>query len=283
MKKIISLAFFLFVNVVFSQNSSSLKDESPLFQNCKTTSESEKKTCFTNTIQQHVFTTFQLNEKFKTPDFKSEVITVFAVDENGKFSIAYIDASEPELKEEMIRVFETLPVITPAMRNGKAVNSKYTLTFQIPLKKQDLVNSTINEFENMDYQTFDNPKFESGLNIPFSHSYYAQFDDELNQVGNNNHTASKPFLYKEVAQYYDFKKQNDALKIEKKSWFGRKLWNEEMVSFKGKEYWFTLNPIVDLRLGKDQQSEISKIYFSLQLFLKARVGLPTITTNMPNQ
>lgn len=43
----------------------------------------------------------------------------------------------------------------------------------------------------------------------------------------------------------------------KESWFGRKLWNENMVTIQGENYWFTLNPIVDLRMGDDKESKKS--------------------------
>jgi hypothetical protein len=50
--------------------------------------------------------------------------------------------------------------------------------------------------------TYYSPELVSSLRIPFSHSYYAQFDGALNQVGSNNHTASKPYSYADAAKYY---------------------------------------------------------------------------------
>jgi hypothetical protein len=70
-------------------------------------------------------------------------------------------------------------------------------------------------------------------------------------VGSNNHTASKPYTYLEVAKYYDIKAVNDKLK-KKAGLVGWKLWNENTVEIQG-WYWFTLNGIVDLQLGRSSQ------------------------------
>ena len=70
----------------------------------------------------------------------------------------------------------------------------------------------------------------------------------MNTTMLNNHTAIKPYTYNEVAKYYDFRKVNEALKFNKKGWWGRKLWNENMVEIQGDGYWFALNPIFDLQM-----------------------------------
>ena len=107
----------------------------------------------------------------------------------------------------------------------------------------------LTELDQIVYKEFKNPEFKSHLNIPFSHSYYAQFDPALNQVGSNNHTGSKPYTYNEVSRYFDLKAENDKLKKKASNWFTRKLWNESVVEIQGEDYWFTLNPILDMQGG----------------------------------
>ena len=41
---------------------------------------------------------------------------------------------------------------------------------------------------------------------------------------------------------------------------GRKLWNENLVAIQGDNYWFTLNPIFDFRVGKDTESQASSTF-----------------------
>jgi hypothetical protein len=109
----------------------------------------------------------------------------------------------------------------------------------------EIVQSNVKQLTELDslvYKKYNNPEFESHLNIPFSHSYYAQFDGALNRVGSNNHTASKPYTYAEVSKYYDLKGINE--KQNGTSWWARKLWNENTVEIQGDGYWLSLNPIL---------------------------------------
>jgi len=68
-------------------------------------------------------------------------------------------------------------------------------------------------------------EYSSELNIPFTHSYYARFDDEMNAIGTNSHTAAKPFVYSDVARYYNIKAEIESLLKDTDTWFGRKLYN----------------------------------------------------------
>ena len=110
---------------------------------------------------------------------------------------------------------------------------------------------------NQSLKPFSHREYTSQLNIPFTHSYYAQFERNVNVVGTNSHTASKPFMYNDVSKYYDFKAEKDALAKNKSSYGGRKLWNERLARVEGKDYWFTIDPIFDLEVGKDTEADFS--------------------------
>ena len=103
-------------------------------------------------------------------------------------------------------------------------------------------------------------EYKSQLNIPFTHQYYARFDRQLNLIGSNSHTASKPFIYEEIAPYYDFEKANEDLNKDVSSWGGRKLFNERFVTLQGKDYWFTIDPIFDLQVGKDSDADFNSTF-----------------------
>ena len=211
-----------------------------------------------------VFQNFEVPENLKQNNFKGNVDVLFEVDSNGVFKVIYVNAVDEDLIKETKRVFGKFPKIKPSTYNGKPTYSKYTITIAIPLKSPEqmasealaradiLPNDTkqLTELDSIVYKKFNNPQFESHLNIPFSHSYYAQFDASLNQVGSNNHTASKPYTYVEVSKYYDLKGVNEKLKKNVSGWWARKLWNESTVEIQGEDYWFTLNPIFDLQVGK---------------------------------
>ncbi|HPW98075.1 MAG TPA: gliding motility protein RemB [Flavobacterium sp.] len=266
---------FLFIGLlVQAQNNIKVSERFPVFPECEGQQDAALETCFNNQVHDFVYTTFKVPEELTTKNYKGTIIVLFEVTDEGKFIVQYVDANEKALVEESKNVFEKMPKISPATYNGKPTYAKYTLRITIPLqsiaqiqaekeaaaeaakKSTTYVKNTkeLNEFEAVKYQEFDQPQFESHNNIPLSHSYYAQFDDELNQVGANNHTSSKPFAYAEVNKYYNFKEAYKAIEKPKTTWLGKKFWNENLVELKGDDYWFTLNPIVDIQLGKSQSN-----------------------------
>lgn len=273
MKKGLMILFFLNTVFVFSQTRSS--EKFPVFPNCEDLDSKELENCFYSQLQDFVFNNFQVPDDLKQHNYKGTIKILFEVDTTGTFKIQYIDAIYPELVKESKRVFGMLPKIDPPTFNGNPTYSKYTFKVAIPLRNQNdslavqkdeatLIkenrNKELTEFDSIVYKKFDNPVLTSHLNIPLSHSFYAQFDDEINQVGSNNHTASKPLMYSEVSKYYDLKAENQKLMKNKEGWWGKKLWNEHFFQVQGEDYWITLNPIVDFRLGKSSPSDVSYTY-----------------------
>ncbi|MBG6186368.1 hypothetical protein IWX80_000703 [Flavobacterium sp. CAN_S2] len=248
----------------------------PVFSDCVNLQSNALETCFYNQVQDFVFANFEIPENLTLSNFEGNVKVLFEVDSNGVFKVIYVDASEEKLIEETKRVFGKFPKIQPSTYNGKPTYAKFTMTISIPLKSREEVAATtlaqadiipnntkkLTELDSIIYKKFNSPEFESHLNIPFSHSYYAQFDASLNQMGSNNHTASKPYTYAEVSKYYDLKAVNAKLKKTASSWWARKLWNENMVEIQGEDYWFTLNPILDLQVGKASKSDVSYTYIN---------------------
>ncbi len=244
-------------------------DQFPKFPECENLTGAALEGCFNNQVQDFVYRMFQVPADLKQKEYKGSMLVLFEVDDKGTFKTIYIDANEDQLVQEVKRVFGQFPKISPPTFNGKPTYAKYTLKINIPLKsaadiaaEAEVVrvaaskNYTKNkdvelkEFDSIVYHKFDNPKFESSISIPFSHSYYAHFDAAINQVGTNNHTAVKPYSYVEVAKYYNFRDANEKLQKKTSGWWGRKLWNENTVAIQGDGYWFALNPIFDLQLGK---------------------------------
>ena len=277
MKKLIVLFVIFCSFIANAQQSNKEVERFPRFTACENLQSKALETCFYNQVQDFVYNTFQVPENLKQTNYKGSVIVLFEVDDKGVFKVQYVDAIDAALVSEGKRVFGLLPKIGPPTYNGNPTYAKYTIKIAIPLqsaaeiqaqkdseemaqKEQVLKTQELKEFDNIVYKKFENPQFESHLNIPFSHSYYAQFDDEMNQVGSNNHTSSKPYTYAEVSKYYSLKDANQAVRKENKDWWGRKLWNENLVEIQGEDYWFTLNPIIDFQMGKSDPSESKYTY-----------------------
>jgi hypothetical protein len=271
MKKI-----FLFISLFIATLSNAQKatERFPVFPSCEGMQAGALETCFYNQIHDFVYNNFKVPENLKQDNFKGTIIVLFEVTDTGNFKVAYVDAVDEALVTESKRVFAQLPKIEPATYNGKPTYTKYTIKIAIPLlsiaqiqaekeakalagKNSDTYKPNdrhLTELDSMKFKKFENPQFESHINIPFSHSYYAQFDAQLNQIGANNHTGSKPYPYAEVNKYYNLKDAHQAVAKNRTEWWGRKLWNENFVEIQGEDYWFTLNPIFDIQFGKSDPS-----------------------------
>ncbi|WP_055095150.1 energy transducer TonB [Flavobacterium aquidurense] len=290
----IFLSFILTLSAlyVFSQESNTsvkpgfTSEQFPVFSNCENLQSKKLEDCFYKEVQDFVFNNFAVPENLKQSNYRGEVKVLFEVDANGEFKVIYVNAANDALSEEAKRVFGKFPKIKPSTYNGKPTYSKYTISIDIPLKSSGQIaeealaaaqilkpaQKPMTELDSIVYKKYNNPEFESHLNIPFSHSYYAQFDGAMNQVGSNNHTASKPYTYAEVSKYYNLKEVNQSLHKNVSTWLGRKFWNENLVQIQGEDYWLALNPILDLQMGKASDLDASYTYVNTRA-LNFRGGL----------
>lgn len=257
---IITLVGYLITTVVFSQPAD--YEKYPVFPDCENVAIDQLPDCFHQTLQQFIVQNFQLPEIVNQESYRGQLVVLFEVNREGEFVILYIDAVYQELKDEMQRVFDQLPTITPATYNSRPTYIQFTMPVAIPLEQsavaltqistdKSLVKDTSGQYETIQNEGLTNEKYSSHINIPLSTQEYSRIGIGFNQVGNNTHSAQKPFLYSDVKPYYDMQQRDTLLYKDKTSWFGRKWWNEHMIAFRGKNYWFTLDPGVDLQLGKD--------------------------------
>lgn len=273
---IIILCFQCFANA----QSETTNEKPPVFDDCKTEALENLQNCFDNKVFNLLFTEFKVPENLSKENYKGEVVVLFEVDKEGSFRVMYVDAIYKTLKEEAVRVFGTFPRIEPATYNGDSTYKQYSIALKIPLEDQTvstkdlsdektveneltkLEQSAKSEFDSVvsNYQPYSNKAYKSQLNIPFSHSNYSRFDRATNLIGTNSHTAAKPYTYETVSKYYDMEAANDALKKEGDTWLAKKLWNEHLVQLQGKDYWFTIDPIVDLQVGKDTDADFSSTF-----------------------
>ncbi len=271
MKHFNLILLLLIANLSISQEVSNF-EKYPVFSACNQSSIDDLPTCF----QEQVKSIFQ--DKFIMPnvvlqdDYKGYMDVLFEVTDEGDFKVIFTNAAYSDLKKEVVNVFSKFPDVIPATFDGNNVFTQYKIQVQIPSlewsnSKRNVVNDlNILEKASLEYDSIVNlgnaeaKLLKSGLNIPFSHQNYARFDFNLNILGSNSHTAVKPYAYADVVKYYNFEENLSLLKKDKKTWLGKKFWNENLVSFEGKGYWFTADIVADLQLGKDLQSDISYTY-----------------------
>lgn len=261
MNKLFLSFLLLFSTIsVFSQ-----MEKYPVFKNCDSTVISELEFCFRNEVKKAVIAEFKIPENLKKDDYKTTTNIVFLVNASGNFKVIYVNSPYKELKAEVERVFTTLPTITPAKYNNHAVEMQFVFPLKIPL--EDNVEEIITKNEVVAAEALPKkqeeltlaepkttlfPEHKSELQIPFTHTTYNAYEAYLNNA-DNSHTAVKPYLYNEVREFVDLDALKNKLITPKSTWFGRKLLNEHMVYIQGKDFWFTLNPMVDLQLGKDSE------------------------------
>jgi len=269
-----ALSTFLFI-VCFSvtgQQSANEFEKYPVFPECENETINNLISCFESTLQSFIFENFKTPQRVFDEGYNGQTVIFFEVDRKGNFKILAMDAIFQELKDELERVFDELPQIQPATYNARPTYAQFTLPLKIPLQNPEITDdqetpevlslrkNLSNEYDEIQNMGYSNEKYTSSINIPLSHQDYARFDYYMNQVGNNAHTAQKPYLFHEVNKYHDMIARDTLLYKNKSSWFGRKWWNENMISFKGNGYWFTLDFGVDLQLGKENDSDFDYTY-----------------------
>ncbi len=291
MKKLFLFVFICIQFYGFSQNSITY-EKPPVFHGCESESIENLKTCFNNRLNLYIFENFKVPQIVSDENYRGDVKVLFEVDSYGKVNVIYVDAVYDDLKDEVKRVFTELPKMQPGTYNGKPTYFQYSIGIKIPLlnptaiqtetevyksiKQVEDLNETVSqEYDSLNKSIvkYEDLEYSSQLNIPFTHHYYARFDGAMNGLGTDSHTAAKPFVYEEVAPYYDFEAEKKALIKGTDAWWSRKLWDQHLVEVQGKDFWFTIDPVFDLQVGKDTEADFSSTYNNTRgIFVQGGLG-----------
>ena len=250
------------------------EEKFPTFDSCKEVKIADEEACFYSETKKLFYNEFKTPEIVEKDDFKETVTATFIVTSLGKFKLIFVGSPYKEIKEEVQRVFEIFPKISPASYNNHNVEMQFVLPISFPISenttdylvskketKKDI--NLVVEQQKIADSTF--LEHSSQLNIPFVHQKYVDYEYALNNE-NGTHTAVKPYIYSKVNKYFDFEADKKRfLKPEKKTWWGRKLWNEHLLQIKQKDYWLTADFLVDVQLGKDNSSNVSYTFNNTRL------------------
>ena len=250
----------------------------PKFDSCQQKPQSELRACFESEMN------VLLGKAFSNASFEIEseasISVLFEVGKQGQFILRYVDSASEAYREMMRDFFAGLSNIKPASYNGRDIYMQFSLSFRpkamAQIKWSERVSSDSSMMETMSQESntktlsvkafkqnqsqefgsvtqdhYRGEAYRSGVLIPLSHRRYDEFDAAMNQLGSNSHTAQKPYRYNEVKPYYNLAKADSSLMKPRKTWFGRKWWNEHMVAFSAEDYWFTLDPGLDIETGRD--------------------------------
>jgi len=259
MKKCIAAIIFVFPMILFGQS-----EKYPVFKACVSADIASIEACFYSETKKAFFKEFKAPAIIEGEKYKGTVNAVFVVTNRGQFKLIYVNSPYKELKTEVERTFLSLPIITPATYNNHNVEMRFALPISFPLNGVEDVIVVKNEekpkAELKDFVAINGKvgfkEHESQLNIPFTHQRYIDYEFAINKA-NNAHTAIKPYTYNKVNAYFDLDADKQQfLKPAETTWLGKKIWNEHLLEVRGDGYWFNLDFLVDVQLGKDN-SEVS--------------------------
>jgi hypothetical protein len=278
MKFLFTFLILLFFNLISAQSD---MERFPVFDGCKEKASDQLEDCFYARLY------VQLKDSYRHPvkkdSIKNQSVTIrFEVDREGKFVLIRTDALKASVKEGMIKAFENLPQVEAPTFNGAPTYMQFILNIPIPMKdfgsfqvysssNKDLKKQNRKEEEedslafakaNEEYNTiltdqYDRNQLRSDAIIPLSYQRYHRYEAAMNRVGNNAHTAVKPYTFNYVDQYFDLEAERESLLKERETWLGRKWSNEHFFEVAGKDYWFVVDPGVDLQVGRDSRDEVT--------------------------
>ncbi|MDX5585537.1 MAG: gliding motility protein RemB [Aureibaculum sp.] len=273
MKKFILGSLLLLSNICIAQ-----VDIYPVYEGCEASNEITLESCFNQNVTKDVIANFTIPEKVKADDYRGTINVVFLVTKEGKFEVLYVRSAYKELEDEVKKVFTQLKTVKPATYNGRTIEMRFGMPISIPLdsqiipqtiEKQNNYNEIVDPTNNANLTVKNDiqsaivstrfPEHNSELNIPFTYQTYNEMSYYYDK-SDNSHTGFKPYQYSEATKYIDLDAQKTALLKDKKSWGGRKFWNEHLFKVQEKDYWFTVNPIFDLQIGKDNSDNIDFTY-----------------------
>ena len=257
----------LFPSIFFAQS-----EKYPVYERCKGLEVSATKDCFFAATKKGFFTAFKVPATVANENYKGTVNVLFLVTKKGDFKVIYVNTPYKEIKKEVERVFALFPKIIPAKFNNRAIEMQFELPIVFPFKENEAKVAVAEKeqapkpkedlFSIVEKNSIADSVFlahKSQLNIPFTHKRYVAYEFALHKA-NGTHTASKPYVYSEINNYLDLTAQKKQfLKPEIKTWVGHKIWNEHLLQVKKKDFWLTLDFLVDVQLGKDN-SELAYTY-----------------------
>lgn len=113
-------------------------EQSPIYPGCEEfTNKEDIAKCFQTSITNFISKNFntKITNNLQLSDGKKRIQVQFIINEEGKVFDAKARAPHPKLKEEAIRVVESLPVMKPAKQDGKAVKMRFNMPIVFTVEK----------------------------------------------------------------------------------------------------------------------------------------------------
>ncbi|WP_397301768.1 gliding motility protein RemB [Nonlabens ulvanivorans] len=253
----------------------------PYFEECKDLPVNELEDCFYKNLYSSLYENYKHPQQL--PLNAGEKVTLrFEVNREGRFIPIRFDAVYAELTTAVKNSFEKLPVIAAPTYNGNPTYMQFVLRVPVPMtpdgsfqvfngKKQEnnVVKKSSNALDSIAFakaneeypqiisNQYNGQQLKSNGLIALSNQRYHRYEAAMNRIGNNAHTAVKPYTFSYVDQYFDLEAERSSLMKDESTWLGKKWWNEHFFELAGDDYWFVVDPGVDLQIGKDSGDDIN--------------------------
>jgi hypothetical protein len=278
MKFLYTVLFLTFSNLLIAQSDI---ESFPAFEECKEKPNDQLEDCFYKSLYTKLKDAY--HHPIKNDSTLNQSVTIrFEIDREGKFILIRADALKAAVKTEMTKAFENLPNVQAPTFNGTPTYMQFVLNVPVPMRNtgsfkiysnsNDVVDDKKRNDEAMDSLAFakaneefdeivsdqyDKHQLRSDAIIPLSYQRYHRYEAAMNRIGNNAHTAVKPYTFNYVDQYFDLEAERESLLKERRTWLGRKWHNEHFFEVAGKDYWFVVDPGVDIQIGRDSRDEVT--------------------------
>jgi hypothetical protein len=279
MKMCLALCFVLPSFGLFAQKGI---EKFPVFDACEAASAPIMEQCFYQTLYAQLRTNYEHPQELYATIADKRATLRFEVSKKGSFDLIHIDAMNPAVKVAMDASFKKLPVIQAPSYNGSPSFMQFVLTVPVPMSDDgafQLSSNTIadnqqakgrtnaldslafakanNDYAKIVSNKYRNQELNSNALIPLSAQRYSVYEMAMNRIGNNAHTAVKPYTFSYVNEYYDLEAERSSQEKEVQTWLGRKWSNEHFFQVVDDNYWFVVDPGVDLQLGRDTREQIN--------------------------
>jgi protein TonB len=104
-------------------------EDVPIFPGCEEVPKSQRRDCFQEKINKHIFKHFRYPEVAQDLGIQGRVIVMFVIAKDGKIINIRMRGPDKTLEEEARRIISKLPQMTPGKQRGRAVR----VPFSIPI------------------------------------------------------------------------------------------------------------------------------------------------------
>ncbi len=253
----------------------------PVFEACNQVDDAAMEQCFYKNLYTQLQANYEHPQSSGNTTTEERATLRFEVSKQGTFVLIRIDALDSEVKTAMESSFKQLPTIKAPSYNGSPSFMQFVLTVPVPMnedgsfqifsntreqKNQAARSNALdslafakanNDYDKLISNKYVNQELRSNALIPLSTQRYSLYEMAMNRVGTNAHTAVKPFTFSYVNEYYDLEAERASQQKEVSTWLGRKWWNEHFFQVAGEDYWFVVDPGVDLQFGRDTSEELN--------------------------